>query len=113
MSWYCFHVSRPRQADIVAESLRALSADPLTRSLMSPDVKVYRRRENGSEVFYFSPAAYRFFKPFIATYQGAPCDRPVPTHDAQELRGLDLTSTEAWRIVRPGELGLGDEDFSR
>lgn len=113
MTWYCFHVSRPRQAEIVAENLRALAADPLTRSVMSPDVHVYRRQENGSEVFYFSPAAFLFFRPFIATYRGGPCDRPVATHDAQELRRLDLTSTEAWRLVGPGDLGAGSEDFPR
>ena len=112
MSWYCFRVSRPRQAEIVAENLRALASDPLTLSLMSPDVQVYRRRENGHEVFYFSPAAFLFFKPFIATYQGTPCERPVPTHDEHELRRLSLKSEEAWQVIHPGEQpARPDEDF--
>ena len=112
MSWYSFRVSRPRQAEVVAENLRALAFDPLTASLMSPDVQVYRRRDNGAETFYFSPAAYLFFKPFIATYQGAPCDRPMPAHDMPELRRLSLKADEVWKVIRPGEeLAQPDEDF--
>jgi hypothetical protein len=112
MSWYCFRVSRPRLAEIVAENLRALAVDPLTLSLMSPDVQVYRRRENGHEAFYFSPAAYLFFKFFVVTYEGGPCDRPVPTHDEHELRRLSLRSEEVWQVIRPGEeLSRPDEDF--
>jgi hypothetical protein len=112
MSWYCFRVTRPRQASVVAENLHALARDPLTVSLMSPDVQVYRRRENGSEVFYFSPAAFLFFKPFIATYQGTTCDRPVATHDQHELMRLSLKSEEVWQVIPPGGgLGAEDSDF--
>ena len=111
MSWYCFRVKRPHQAGIVAENLHALASDPITMSLLTPDVQVYRRRENGTEVFYFSPAAYLFFKPFIATYQGAPCDRPVPTHDEHELRRLSLKSEERWQVIPPGVIRAGDGDF--
>ena len=110
MSWYCFRVSRPRQAETVAENLRALACDPLTLSLLTPDVQVYRRREGEQEVFYFSPAAYLFFKPFITTYQGTRCDRPVPTHDEHELRRLSLESDAAWQSIPPGVITREDGD---
>jgi len=111
MSWYCFQVDRPRQAEIVAENLLALARDPLTQSLVTPDVQVYRRRENGAELFYFSPAAFLYFKPFIATYQGTPCDQPVPTHDQHELRRLSLKADLGWQTIPPGGLPLEDGDF--
>ena len=115
MSWFSFRVSRPRQAQVVAENLLALARDPMTLSILTPDVQVYRRRETGSEVFYFSPAAMLFFKPFIATYQGGPCDQPVPTHDEHELRRLCLRSDEPWQVIPPGgeRAGDGDGDFPR
>jgi hypothetical protein len=113
MSWYCFRVERPRQATIVAENLLALARDPLTLSLLTPDVQVYRRREDGSEAFYFSPAAHLFFKPFIATYQGIACDRPVATADQPELRQLSLTSAAVgWQPMSPGHEAREDGDFT-
>ena len=111
MSWYCFEVGRPRQAAIVAENLLALARDPLSRSLLTPDVQVYRRCLASGEVFYFSPAAYLFFKPFIVTYHGAPCERPVATHDEPELRRMSLRAETQWVAIRPGEINRENGEF--
>ena len=111
MSWYSFQVDRPRQADVVAENLLALARDPMTQSLLTPDVQVYRRREGAVEVFYFSPAAFLYFKPFIATYHGGACNQPVPTHDQHELRRLTLKADIGWKTIPPGGLTHEDGDF--
>jgi hypothetical protein len=111
MSWYCFQVNRPGQAETVAENLLSLACDPLSGLLLSPDVQVYRRRTHESEIFYFSPAAYLFFKAFILTYHGTACERPTATHDEPELRRMSLRSESRWTVIRPGEINRENGDF--
>ena len=76
MTWYTFEVTPIVHGPIVAENLRMVARDPLTRAALPDDAEVLRRRLDNSERFFFSPSAAGVFEPFIKTYGGIPCEPP-------------------------------------
>jgi hypothetical protein len=97
MRWYTFTVSPNVHGPIVAENIRALAKDPLTRAILPPDAQVFRRRLENGERYFFSPSAVVVFEPFIKTYGGTECAPPLQNDVIpDDLLLLDLGTGGAW-----------------
>jgi hypothetical protein len=101
MRWHTFTVTPIVHGPIVAENIRLVANDPLTRDTLPLDAEIFRRRLDNGERFFFSPSAVRVFEPFISMYGGVECEPPFQAGAVidDHLR-LDLGCSAMWEPAR-------------